>query len=87
MKDSKGRNLMVELPTYKFREPTLEEFNKALEIEEKRRVYHEKRDKLNAEILAFEKESDALKLLVFFDTAGYPYTSRRFIVTGHSDVI
>lgn len=81
MKDSKGRNLMVELPTYQFREPTVEEFEKALQVEQQRKELENKIESLKKELKTLDSESVKMDLKVFYDTAGFPSHVRHFIVT------
>lgn len=81
MKDSKGRRLMVELPGYKTREPTVEEFEKALQVEQQRTELENKIQSLQKELKTLDSESVKMDLKVFYDTAGSPYDVRHFIVT------
>lgn len=83
MIDSKGRSLKIEIANGQFREPTIEEFEKALEIEAKRKVMREELDKLNHEFKVFNQEAEDLNLKVFHDTAGFIYTTRYFLTTDH----
>lgn len=81
MKDDKGRNLMVELPGYKTRQPTVEEFEKALQVEQQRKELESKIESLQKELKTLDSESVKMDLKVFYDTAGFPYDVRHFITT------